>query len=120
MVSLIFVEKVELNASTAFEETSPITDWYALGWFLGLRKDELAEIESEKSRSDECRLVVLKKWLKSEKKDAEKPSWKKLSQAIRHMPQHIGLSETIMSTLVEKGKEFPQKPRTLSMYTYIE
>ena len=87
----------------AYEETSPIKDWYALGWFLGLREAELEEIERVKSRSDECRLAVLEYWIKTDKM----ASWEKLSEAVRHMPQHVGLSETISNTLGNvKGKSF--------------
>ena len=87
----------------AYEETSPVEDWYALGWFLGLRENELENIGQEKSRSDECRLAVLKYWIDTD----EMASWEKLSEAIRHMPQHIGLSETIHNTLGNiKGKSF--------------
>ena len=90
-----------MKPNTAFEETSPIDDWYALGWFLGLDEDELFEIEGATSRSDECRLKVLEQWLETDKEEA---SWKKLSRAVSRMPQHVGLSQTIMTSLVEKGK----------------
>ncbi len=82
----------DLSSKTAFTETSDITDWYALGWFLGIAEVDLLEIDGSQSRTDEKRQAVLDQWLKK-KDDA---NWIGLSRAISKMRPHHGLSRRLL------------------------
>ena len=82
----------DLSSKTAFTETSDITDWYALGWFLGIAEVDLLEIDDSHSRTDEKRQAVLDKWLELE---GDATNWMALSRAISKMRPHHGLSRRL-------------------------
>ena len=45
--SNIIEPETELSVKTAFKATQGVDDWYALGWFLKLKEEELIDIEEE-------------------------------------------------------------------------
>ena len=89
-----FIDKLEdLTPESAFTKTSDITDWYALGYFLGIQEEGLYEIEEENPRTDSKRQAVLDHWLKFNKEEA---NWANLGKAISKMRPHLGLSQRIL------------------------
>lgn len=94
-----------LNSMTSFTETSDITDWYALGWFLGVSEEELSEIEANYQRNDSKRQAVLDRWLET---DREEASWLALAKAISKMRLHGELSKKIMKRdkLTKESSEY--------------
>ena len=101
-ISIIHTAKLkELNENSAFEETSDISDWFALGWFLGIPEDELLAIEKECSRTDSKRQAVLKLWLELKEKEA---TWLVLGKAIKKMRSHVGLASKIIKRACELGR----------------
>ena len=93
------IEKLaQLDPKSAFNETSDVVDWYALGWFLGLDEDDLNDVEREQTRVDNRKQAMLELWLNK----YEQATWEVLGKALRNMPQHIGLSQRIMKRCREK------------------
>ena len=83
----------DLNSKSAFVETKDVSDWYALGWFLGIPEDKLFEVEEKHERTDDRRQAVLDIWLKGAE---ETVNWRVLGKAISRMRQHNWLSRKIM------------------------
>ena len=83
----------DLNSKSAFVETIGVNDWYALGWFLGISKDKLFEVEETHERTDDRRQAVLDIWLKG---DEETVNWRVLGKAISKMQHDNWLSSKIM------------------------
>ena len=52
------------------------------------------DIEEQHTRPDQCRNAVLQLWLEKYPISAD---WVDLADALQHMPQHVGKSNTIRS-----------------------
>ena len=67
-----------------------VVDWYMLGLHLGLRNQQLKQIEVVHcGDSSRCKVETLDHWLRTE----VNPTWKKVIDALSRMGEHIAAIE---------------------------
>ena len=73
-------------------DTKEVTDWYALGIYLGVECSILKRIEKNCSGDIErCKTEVVNFWLRND----SKPTWSKLAGAVEDMGEHANVVQTL-------------------------
>lgn len=67
-----------------------VVDWYVLGLHLGLRSQQLKQIEVEnRGEISRCKVEMLDCWLQTD----FNPTWKAITDALSRMGEHIAAME---------------------------
>ena len=67
------------------QELEPITKWFTLGLFLGLKDDELREIEADHRHLQRCKSEVLSRWLRK----GHNCTWRRVVEVLMQMGEMV-------------------------------
>ena len=72
------------------QELEPVKEWFTLGLYLGLKDDELTEIEAGHPESIQCKREVLSRWLRK----GHNSTWRRVIEVLMQMGE-IVVADTI-------------------------
>ena len=72
------------------QELEPIKEWYTLGLYLGLKDDELREIEADYRHLRHCKNAVLSRWLRK----GHNCTWRRVVEVLMQMGEMM-VADTI-------------------------
>ena len=67
------------------QELEPIKEWFTLGLFLGLKDDELREIEADHRHLQRCKSEMLSRWLRK----GQNCTWRRVVEVLMLMGEMV-------------------------------
>ena len=72
------------------QELEPVKEWFTLGLYLGLKDDELREIEADHRHLQRCKHEVLSRWLRK----GHNCTWRRMVEVLIQMGEMV-VADTI-------------------------
>ena len=72
------------------QELEPVKEWFTLGLYLGLKDDELREIEADHRYLQHCKHEVLSRWLRK----GHNCTWRRMVEVLIQMGEMV-VADTI-------------------------
>ena len=67
------------------QELEPIKEWFTIGLYLGLKDDELREIEADHHYLQRCKHEVLSRWLRK----GDNCTWRRVMEVLMQMGEMV-------------------------------